>query len=112
MKVIDVYRQYFAAEGTFNTVKRNGALVTLTSTSDSGQISYEAGVTFFPFEEGEFAVSYDACFSEIIYQGAGRRSRKREETLLAQLPAVIDGLAKQHEAAVFWDKPLREAQYG
>ncbi len=112
MKVIDVYRQYFAAEGMFNTVKRNGALVTLTCTSDSGQVSYEAGVTFFPFEEGEFTVSYDACFSEIIYQGAGRRSRKREESLMIQLPEIINKLAQQQDARVFWEKPLREAQYG
>ena len=36
MKTIDVYKQYFCAECTFNGVERRGAAVWLTAESDSG----------------------------------------------------------------------------
>ena len=38
MKVIDVYKQYFAADCIYNEVQRNGVVVTLTATSDCGMI--------------------------------------------------------------------------
>ena len=41
MKVIDVYKQYFAATCKYQQVERNGALLSLTATSDSGTIKYE-----------------------------------------------------------------------
>ena len=37
--VINVYEQYFKAEGTFNGVERKGALVMLISDSEAGNIS-------------------------------------------------------------------------
>ena len=85
---INVYEQYFAAEGSFSGVGRCGALVMLVSDSEAGTISYRVAVTFFPHrDEEDFAVSYDACFEKEIYRAPGRRSKKREAALLEQLPA-------------------------
>ncbi len=41
---INVYSQYFEAQGDFNGVERRGALVLLISDSESGTISYRAAV--------------------------------------------------------------------
>ena len=41
MKVIDVYKQYLSGECVYNEVERKGVVVTLTATSDSGNIMYE-----------------------------------------------------------------------
>ncbi len=53
MKVIDVYKQYFAADCLFNTVQRNGAVVALTATSDAGTVKYDVSVSFFPHVDAE-----------------------------------------------------------
>jgi hypothetical protein len=111
--VINVYEQYFAAECEFNGVKRRAALVVLTSDSEAGNIRYEAAVTFFPHrDEEDFAVSYDAYFSRVLYEGKGRRSKKREAELLEGFRAVIDELAAEQGGKVFWDEPLRDARLG
>ena len=113
MKVIDVYKQYFNAECIYNGIERKGAVVTLTATSDSGNIKYEVGVTFFPYRDPEdFAIAYDAYVSKEIYSGKGRRSKKREEKLLAEVPQYADELTATMSGKVFWDKPVREACYG
>lgn len=113
MKVIDVYKQYFAADCMFNTVQRNGVVVTLTATSDSGMITYEVGLSFFPHrDEEDYAISYDAYVSKIIYNAKGRRSKKREVVFLEQLREYADAAAAELNGTVFWDKPLREAQMG
>lgn len=110
---INVYSQYFAAEGTFSGVERKGALVLLVSDSEAGNISYKAAVSFFPHRDDEdFAVSYDAYFEKELYRAAGRRSRKREAALMESLHEVIDSLAAENGAAVFWDKPLNDARLG
>ncbi|MBQ7534813.1 MAG: hypothetical protein IJT43_04250 [Stomatobaculum sp.] len=110
---IDVYSRYFSAEMTFNGVPRHAAVVKLTSDSDAGQIQYAASVSFFPHnDEEDFAVSFDAYFEKVVYQAAGRRSKKREEELLKDLPAVIDQLAEEAGGKVFWDKPLGEERRG
>lgn len=110
---INVYSQYFAAEGTFSGVERKGAQVLLVSDSEAGNISYKAAVSFFPHRDDEdFAVSYDAYFEKELYRAAGRRSRKREAALMESLHEVIDGLAAENGAAVFWDKPLNDARLG
>ena len=71
MAEINVYQQYFAAEGTFSGVERHGASVLLISNSEAGQIRYEAAVSFFPHRDPEdFAVSYDAFFSKVLYEAA------------------------------------------
>lgn len=111
--VINVYEQYFAAEGTFNGVERRGALVMLISDSEAGTITYRAAVTFFPHrDEEDYAVSYDAYFEKELYRAPGRRSKKREAGLLEQFPAEIDALAAANGARVCWDRPLREARRG
>ena len=110
---INVYSQYFEAQGCFSGVERKGALVLLVSDSEAGQIKYTAAVSFFPHRDAEdFAVSYDAYFQKEMYCGAGRRSRKREAGLLEQLRGVIDAMAQENDAAVLWDRPLTDARLG
>lgn len=115
MATINVYKQYFEADCTFNQVRRNGALVALISDSENGTIRYEAAVSFFPHEDPEdFAVSYDAYFSKVLYQGNGRRSKKRENEFLKpeSFHKVIDELAEETGGKVYWDKPLGEESRG
>jgi len=113
MKVIDVYKQYFAADCMFNTVQRNGAVVTLTATSDCGMIKYEVGVSFFPHNDPEdFGISYDAYAAKEIYNAKGRRSKKKEAVFMEQLRDHADAAAAELDGTIFWDKPLREAQLG
>ncbi|MBQ9539235.1 MAG: hypothetical protein IJU95_08180 [Treponema sp.] len=110
---IDVYAQYFSAECVFNGVQRKAALVTLTSDSEAGQISYTASATFFPYtSDDDFAISYDAAVSKILFEGKGRRSKKKEQQFIEGLRATVDELAGQLGATVHWNKPLREARLG
>ena len=110
---LNVYEQYFEAQGVFSEIERKGALVMLISDSERGMITYKAAVTFFPHrDEEDYAVSYDAYFEKVIYEGKGRRSKKKEAIYLEQLPEVINQLAKENGAEVCWDKPLREARRG
>ena len=109
----NVYEQYFAADLEANGVARRGALVMLIADSEAGHIRYEAAVTFFPHrDEEDYAVSYDAYFSSVLFNAPGRRSRKREEKLLAGLRDEIDALAQGAGGTVFWERPLREARRG
>ena len=124
MATINVYEQYFAADCVANSINRHGALVMLTVTSEDGNVRYEAAVTFFPhIDENDFAVSYDAYFSDVLYDAPGRRSKKREAQLLGRqhrtivhrketLREDIDVLAAQANAVIYWDRPLREARFG
>ena len=113
MANVDIYRQYFSAECTFNGVERRGALVWLNAESEGGMIRYEVGVTFFPHrDEEDYAVSYDACAQKELLNTKGRRSKKRDAQFLEQVQASADELAASLGGAIHWDKPLREAQYG
>lgn len=113
MAVINVYEQYFEAQGTFNGVKRKAALVMLVSDSEAGQIKYTAGVTFFPHRDDEdYAVSYDAYFEKVLYEGKGRRSKKKEQAFLESFRETIDAVAAEAGGKVKWDKPLRDARRG
>ncbi len=110
---INVYEQYFGADLMANGVPRRGALVMLIADSQAGHIRYEAAVTFFPHgDENDFSVSYDAYYSTVLFDGPGRRSKKREEKLLAGLRAEIDALAAAANGTVYWGRPLREARRG
>ena len=110
---LNVYEQYFEAQGVFSEVERKGALIMLISDSERGMITYKAAVTFFPHrDEEDYAVSYDAYFEKVIYEGKGRRSKKKEAIYMEQLPGVINQLAEENGAEVCWDKPLREARRG
>lgn len=113
MKVINVYSQYFHAHCVYEGDERRAALVNFTATSDEGTIKYEAAVTFFPFRDPEdFAVTYDACLSKELYFAKGRRSKKREETMLQDFRGHVDELAQKLGGEVFWDRPLRDAKFG
>ena len=110
---VNVYEQYFAAECVANSIYRHAALVMLISTSEMGTIRYEAAVTFFPHnDETDFAVSYDAYYSDVLYEAKGRRSKKRETMLLESLQEDVDALAKQAGGTIFWDRPLLKARFG
>ena len=110
---LNIYSQYFSAELLFNDVPRHAAMVMLVCTSEAGNVKYEAAVTFFPHnDEEDFAISYDAYFSKVIYEGKGRRSKKREQQLLAEFREHIDELAKLAGGEVHWEQPLREAMWG
>ena len=113
MKNIDVYKQYFSAECTFNGAERRGAVVWLNAESDSGMIKYTVGVSFFPHKNAEdFAISYDACGEKELLYTKGRRSKKRDEQYLAQVQTAADEIAASMQGVIHWDKPLNEAQYG
>lgn len=110
---VNVYEQYFAAECVANGIIRHAALVMLTVTSEAGQVSYRAAVTFFPhIDENDFAVSYDAYYEDVLYEAPGRRSRKREALLLETLEEDIDVLCKRANAVIYWNTPLRPARRG
>ncbi len=111
MANIDIYKQYFSAECTFNGVDRHGAVVWLTAESDSGTIRYEVGVTFFPHKDAEdFAVSYDACGLKELINTQGRRSKKRDEQCLEQLQTAANEIANSMNGIIHWDKPLGESR--
>ena len=113
MAVINVYEQYFEAKHTASGVERHAVLVMLISDSEAGIIKYEAAATFFPHNDPEdFAVSYDDYFSKILFEGKGRRSKKREKLLMDSFRAELDDLVKASGAEVFWDRPLRQARLG
>ena len=110
---INVYERYYAAEAEFNGVPRHGALVILIADSEAGNIRYEAAVSFFPHnDEEDYAVSYYAYFSKVLYEAKGRRSKKREQTLMETFEQEIDQLAETIGGKVIWEKPLREAKRG
>jgi len=70
-------------------------------------------VNFFPHNDAEdFAVSYDAYFSKVLYDAPGRRSRKREAQFLETLQDEVNALAAAATATIFWDKPLGAARRG
>ena len=104
---LNVYEQYFAAQAEYNGVPRHAALVMLIADSEAGQIRYEAAVTFFPHnDEEDFAVSYDAYFSKVLYEAKGRRSKKREQQLLDEFQNHINEMANEAGGEVYWDQPL------
>ena len=113
MATVNVYLQYFAAECTFNGIQRRAASVMLIATSEEGRIKYELAVSFFPHaSEDDFAVSYDAYFSKVLFEASGRRSKKREQQLMEAIQKEADSLADEANGKIFWDKPLIEARRG
>ena len=113
MANIDIYKQYFSAECLYNGVERHGAVVWLNAESDSGNIRYEVGVTFFPHrDEEDYAVSYDACAVKELLRTKGRRSKKRDALYLEQVRTAADALAGALGGVIYWDRPLRDAVHG
>ena len=111
MKTVNVYKQYFKGECTYNGRDRHGVQVLFIAESDSGMITYSLSVSFFPHDtDDDYAVSYDAEKSVTLYQGKSRRSKKREAELMKELHETADSLAKELGGKIYWDKPLREAE--
>ena len=108
---IDVYQQYFAAKAEVNGIERRACSVLLQSDSENGEITYRVIVNLFPHrDEEDYGITYDAYYEEVIYQGKGRRSRKkekmyREEMLRPVAERLIEGIG-----TIEWDRPLREAR--
>lgn len=112
MKTVNVYKQYFRGECSFNGRERHGVQVRLTAESDSGNITCDVSVNFFPHDsEDDFAVSYDAEKSVRVYSSKGRRSKKREEELMKELRTYADEAAHDLSGRIFWDESLTEPQY-
>ena len=110
---VDVYNQFFAAKAVSSGVERRAALVALTADSCEGVITYEILVTLFPHrDEEDYAVSYDACATRKIFSAKGRRSKKREKAFLEALRPQADKLAGELGGEIFWEQPLRDANYG
>lgn len=113
MATINVYEQYFRADCIANGVQRNAVSVLLISDSECGNIRYEVAVNFFPHNaDDDFAISYDAYYSRIVFEASGRRSKKREKEFMDNLRTVADELAAEVQATIFWDQPLIEARRG
>lgn len=113
MKTIDIYQQYYKAECEFSGILRHGASVIVTAESDSGYIQYTVSVNFFPHtDEDDFGITYDAIKTVTVYEGKGRRSRKREEELLSKLHETAEALADEMNGRIMWDQPLSEAVLG
>ncbi len=109
---INVYSQYFRADCTYNGTPRKAALVHLKSNSEAGQICYSVNVNFFPYsEEGDYVETFDAFASETLYEGKGRRSKKKEALYMESFREHIDKLAQQMGGRVFWDQPLQDARW-
>lgn len=110
---INVYEQYFAAEHPGNGTPRRAARATLTVSTGEGRVRYEASLSFFPHRTAEdFAISYDLYAARLLYEAAGRRSKKRESALLRDLRETLDALAAESGGKVFWDEPLIPARFG
>jgi len=110
---INVYEQYFGAEILWNGEIRKGARVCLVSDSCEGNITYTLQVNFFPHRDSEdFGISYDALSEKILFQGKGRRSRKREEGFMSSIKDEADSLASGLGGTIRWDNPLIEARRG
>lgn len=113
MKVTDICQQYFSARCVYHGVERRAVSVRLTAESDAGQIRYTVGVSFFPHvDEEDYAVSYDAAAEAVLWEGRGRRGKKREAAYLAALREHADKLAEELGGVIFWEEPLREARLG
>ena len=113
MKVIDVFEGYYGAACVANERPRHGVKVSLTATSDAGEICYEWMISFFPHDDEEdFAVSYDATASRAVFRGKGRRTKKRDAGFLELREAVCNELAEELGGEIFWDQPLTEIRMG
>lgn len=111
--IINVYQRYYEANLEINGSVRRGASVMLISDSEAGKIKYTAAVTFMPYENPQdFRVPYDAYYSKILYEGTGRRAKKKEQAYIEKLQEMIDELAESVNGKIFWDKPLTQARLG
>ncbi len=108
---IDVYQQYFTASAAVNGIERKACSVILQSDSENGEIVYRVIVNLFPHrDEEDYGITYDACYEEVLYQGKGRRSRKKEKKYLEELLRPTADKLVEGIGTIDWDTPLREAR--
>ncbi len=109
----NVYEQYFAASHPGNGRPRHGVRAALTVSSGEGRVRYAASLSFFPHDtEEDFCISWDVYAERKLMDIRGRRSKKREAALLADLRGVLEQLAAESGGTVFWDRPLIPARLG
>ncbi len=103
----DIFEAYYSASCLFNGVKRRAVSVKLTSDSEKGFLTYTASVSFFPHNEADdYAISYDAYAERILFEGNGRRSKKRDAEYLGMFRTVCDELAESLAGTIDWNTPL------
>ena len=113
MSNVDVYKQYFLANCTYDGVARHGALVWLNAESDCGNICYKVGVSFFPHvDEEDFAIFYDACIEKEVLNIKGRRSKKRDAQCLEKVKITANEIALSLHGTIDWNTPISEVNYG
>lgn len=109
--VIDFYSQYFSASCMFGGTQMNAALVFMQVDSEAGHVTYSVNITFFPHVDStDFGVNYDSCQTKILFDGKGRRSKKKESAFMESMRGEVDSLADKIGGTVFWDKPLNNAR--
>ena len=57
-------------------------------------------------------MSYDAFFEKVLYEGKGRRSKKKEQAFMESFRETIDSVAAENGGKVLWDEPLGDARRG
>ncbi len=113
MATINVFECYYAGRCEYNGVERRAAQVRLVSDSECGQIKYEVTVSFFPHEtEEDYRISYDAMGSRTLYEGKGRRSKKREAEYTETIESTAQEIAREMGGEIDFGKPLIEARRG
>ena len=111
MDPLNVYDQYFKAECEADGITRRAVLVALVAESSNRQIRYYIFLNFIPHEDPEdYRLTCDAYWEKVIYDAPGRRSKKREKEIMTTFREKADAIASEHNAKIFWDRPLREAR--
>jgi hypothetical protein len=113
MDAIDVFDGAYRAKANLNNIERKGVIVKLTADGGAGMIRYEVSVIFFPYRDPEdFGITYDAVLTKEIYNGKGRRSKKREEEMVAAIRETAEELILDQDAEIYWDQEIRPVRRG
>ena len=89
MDAIDVLDGAYKARAEYNGIKRKGVIVKLTVESVKG------------------VIRYDAIFTKTVFEGKGRRSKKREAAFIARLKDTVGEMLENEDAEIFWDEEIR-----
>ena len=109
---VKLFSQYFCSEGCLNGTERRGVELNLISDSEAGMITYSAQAVFFPHTDDEdWAVTYDAEKTDIIYSGKGRRNKKKEAAYLEKRIEIFNKIAQDLNMKILWEKPLTEPRF-
>ncbi len=109
MDPITIYSAYMRADANVNDMQRNACLVSIICESAGGRVRYLERINFIPFEDEEdFRDTYDAQAETVLFEGKGRRSRRKDEAALAAVSAAGDALAAAFGGKIFWEQFIRE----